>query len=101
MFFSGDTGYFDGYPRIGAEHGPFDALLMAVGAYDPAWHDIHLDPEESVEAAVADGRRAGAADPLVHLRARAASLGRAGWATARRRGHGRGRSHGAQGGATH
>ena len=55
VFFSGDTGYFDGYPRIGAEHGPFDALLMAVGAYDPAWHDIHLDPEESVEAAVAMG----------------------------------------------
>ena len=41
--------------RIGAEHGPFDALLMAVGAYDPAWRDIHLDPEEAVEVAVAMG----------------------------------------------
>lgn len=55
VFFSGDTGYFDGYTRIGADHGPFDALLMAVGAYDPAWRDIHLDPEEAVEAAVAMG----------------------------------------------
>ena len=51
VFFSGDTGYFDGYSAIGAEHGPFDASLMAVGAYDPAWHDIHLDPEEAVAAA--------------------------------------------------
>lgn len=51
VFFSGDTGYFPGYARIGAEHGPFDVSLMAVGAYDPAWQDIHLDPEEAVAAA--------------------------------------------------
>ncbi|HMM96753.1 MBL fold metallo-hydrolase [Phycicoccus sp.] len=50
VFFSGDTGYFDGYPGIGAEHGPFDVSLMAVGAYDRAWRDIHLDPEEAVRA---------------------------------------------------
>lgn len=50
VFFSGDTGYFDGYPGIGAEHGPFDVSLMAVGAYDPSWKDIHLDPEEAVRA---------------------------------------------------
>jgi len=50
VFFSGDTGFFDGYARLGAEHGPFDVSLMAVGAYDPAWRDIHLDPEEAVEA---------------------------------------------------
>ncbi len=50
VFFSGDTGYFDGYRGIGAEHGPFDVSLMAVGAYDPAWRDIHLDPEEAVQA---------------------------------------------------
>ena len=50
VFFSGDTGFFDGYARLGAEHGPFDISLMAVGAYDPAWRDIHLDPEEAVEA---------------------------------------------------
>jgi L-ascorbate metabolism protein UlaG (beta-lactamase superfamily) len=50
VFFSGDTGFFDGYARLGAEHGPFDVSLMAVGAYDPAWRDIHLDPEEAVQA---------------------------------------------------
>ena len=50
VFFSGDSGFFDGYARLGADHGPFDLSLMAVGAYDPAWRDIHLDPEEAVEA---------------------------------------------------
>ncbi|WP_299441541.1 MBL fold metallo-hydrolase [uncultured Phycicoccus sp.] len=50
VFFSGDTGYFDGYAQIAADHGPFDVSLMAVGAYDQAWRDIHLDPEEAVRA---------------------------------------------------
>jgi L-ascorbate metabolism protein UlaG (beta-lactamase superfamily) len=50
VFFSGDTGYFDGYTGIGADHGPFDVSLMAVGAYDRAWPDIHLDPEEAAAA---------------------------------------------------
>ncbi|SER54266.1 L-ascorbate metabolism protein UlaG, beta-lactamase superfamily [Lentzea xinjiangensis] len=50
VFYSGDTGYFDGYRRIGAEHGPFDAVLMQVGAYNAAWPDIHMTPEEGVTA---------------------------------------------------
>lgn len=48
VFYSGDTGYFDGFGRIGAEHGPFDATLIQVGAYDPSWPDIHMTPEEGV-----------------------------------------------------
>jgi L-ascorbate metabolism protein UlaG (beta-lactamase superfamily) len=50
VFFSGDTGYFDGYEEMGREHGPFDVSLMAIGAYDRAWPDIHLTPEEAVKA---------------------------------------------------
>ncbi len=50
VFFSGDTGYFDGYAALGQAHGPFDVSLMAVGAYDAAWRAIHLDPEEAVQA---------------------------------------------------
>jgi L-ascorbate metabolism protein UlaG (beta-lactamase superfamily) len=52
VYFSGDTGYFDGFTALGAEHGPFDAAFMAVGMYDPAWRPMHLDPEEAVQAAV-------------------------------------------------
>ena len=52
VFFSGDTGYFDRLLAIGTAHGPFDAALMAVGMYDPAWPAMHLTPEEAVTAAV-------------------------------------------------
>jgi L-ascorbate metabolism protein UlaG (beta-lactamase superfamily) len=50
VFYSGDTGYFDGFARIGREYGPFDATLIQVGAYDTAWPDIHMMPEEGVAA---------------------------------------------------
>jgi L-ascorbate metabolism protein UlaG (beta-lactamase superfamily) len=50
VFYTGDSGYFDGYATIGEQHGPFDAALIQVGAYDPAWPDIHMTPEEAVSA---------------------------------------------------
>jgi L-ascorbate metabolism protein UlaG (beta-lactamase superfamily) len=50
VFYSGDTGYFSGYRAIGAAHGPFDVVLMQVGAYGDAWPDIHMTPEEGVQA---------------------------------------------------
>ncbi|MFI5486979.1 MBL fold metallo-hydrolase [Micromonospora echinaurantiaca] len=50
VFYTGDSGYFDGYAEIGAEHGPFDVTLMQIGAYDRAWPSIHMFPEEAVSA---------------------------------------------------
>ncbi|MEU8331341.1 MBL fold metallo-hydrolase [Micromonospora sp. NPDC048839] len=50
VFYTGDSGYFDGYAEIGAEHGPFDVTLMQIGAYDSAWPTIHMFPEEAVAA---------------------------------------------------
>jgi L-ascorbate metabolism protein UlaG (beta-lactamase superfamily) len=50
VYYTGDSGYFDGYTRIGAEHGPFDATLVQVGAYGVAWPHIHMFPEEAVQA---------------------------------------------------
>ncbi|TDC28744.1 MBL fold metallo-hydrolase, partial [Micromonospora sp. KC213] len=50
VFYTGDSGYFDGYAEIGAEHGPFDVTLMQIGAYDRAWAGIHMFPEEAVAA---------------------------------------------------
>ena len=50
VFYTGDSGYFHGYADIGAEHGPFDVTLMQIGAYDRAWPDIHMFPEEAVAA---------------------------------------------------
>ncbi|MEU5908101.1 MBL fold metallo-hydrolase [Micromonospora sp. NPDC047467] len=50
VFYTGDSGYFDGYAAIGAQHGPFDVTLMQIGAYDRAWPSIHMFPEEAVDA---------------------------------------------------
>ncbi len=50
VFYTGDSGYFDGYAEIGERYGPFDASLMQIGAYDTAWPDIHMFPEDAVAA---------------------------------------------------
>lgn len=50
VFFSGDTGYFDGFKEIGEKYGPFNITLLEMGAYDEYWPDIHLFPEEAVQA---------------------------------------------------
>ncbi|MFC9290997.1 MBL fold metallo-hydrolase [Streptomyces sp. NPDC057052] len=50
IFHSGDTGYFDGFQDIGAEHGPFDATMIQIGAYSDMWPDIHMTPEEGLRA---------------------------------------------------
>ena len=50
VFFSGDTGYFKGFKEIGARFGPFDVALLETGAYDKRWPDVHMQPEETMQA---------------------------------------------------
>ncbi|MFI5960590.1 MBL fold metallo-hydrolase [Streptomyces asoensis] len=50
IYHSGDTGYFDGFEEIGAQHGPFDATMIQIGAYSDFWPDIHMTPEEGMRA---------------------------------------------------
>ncbi|MEZ0363814.1 MBL fold metallo-hydrolase [Mycobacterium sp. pUA109] len=50
VYFAGDTGYTTSFAEIGSAHGPFDLTLMPVGAYNAAWPDIHMNPEEAVQA---------------------------------------------------
>ena len=50
LFFSGDTGYFDGFKQIGAAYGPFDITCIETGAYDHSWPDVHMLPEQSLQA---------------------------------------------------
>jgi L-ascorbate metabolism protein UlaG (beta-lactamase superfamily) len=51
VYFGGDSGYFDGYRAIG-ELGPFAAVLLPIGAYEPRWFmkPAHMNPEEAVRA---------------------------------------------------
>ncbi|MGW1885070.1 MBL fold metallo-hydrolase [Streptomyces sp. NPDC001970] len=64
VYHSGDTGYFPGFKEIGAEHGPFDATMIQIGAYSEywpknhtdstplpgAWPDIHMNPSQGVQS---------------------------------------------------
>jgi L-ascorbate metabolism protein UlaG (beta-lactamase superfamily) len=50
VFFSGDTGLTTEYRAIAERLGPFDLVLLEVGAYHPTWGDIHLGPDHALEA---------------------------------------------------
>jgi L-ascorbate metabolism protein UlaG (beta-lactamase superfamily) len=50
VFFSGDTGLTTEYATIRARLGPFDLVMLEVGAHHPAWGDIHLGPVNALEA---------------------------------------------------
>lgn len=50
LFFSGDSGYFDGFKQIGERFGPFDLTMVETGAYDKDWPTIHMTPEQSLQA---------------------------------------------------
>lgn len=51
VFFSGDTGLtpeFEDIRRSFSE--PFDVVMLEVGAHHPAWGEIHLGPDNALEA---------------------------------------------------
>ena len=50
VFFSGDTGLTTEYASIREHFGPFDLVMLEVGAFHPAWGDIHLGPENALKA---------------------------------------------------
>ncbi len=52
IYFSGDGGYGSHFKEIGEKYGPFDIGLMECGQYNYKWADIHMMPEESVQAAI-------------------------------------------------
>jgi len=50
VFFSGDTGLTTEYASIRERLGPFDLVMLEVGAFHPSWGDIHLGPVNALEA---------------------------------------------------
>jgi L-ascorbate metabolism protein UlaG (beta-lactamase superfamily) len=50
VFFSGDTGLTSEYATIRERLGPFDLVMLEVGAFHPSWGDIHLGPENALKA---------------------------------------------------
>lgn len=52
IWFSGDGGYGDHFKEIGERLGPFDFAMMECGQYGKDWPQIHMFPDESVQAAL-------------------------------------------------
>lgn len=52
IYFSGDGGYADHFSDIGAQYGPFDFAMVECGQYNKLWAQIHMTPEETVQAAI-------------------------------------------------
>ena len=52
LFFSGDSGYSTHFQEIGEKLGPFDMALIESGAYGKYWPNIHMLPEQSVQAGI-------------------------------------------------
>ncbi len=49
-FYSGDTAMFPGFAEIGRRLGPFDLTMIESGAYNQRWADVHLGPEQALQA---------------------------------------------------
>ncbi len=50
VFFSGDTGLTEEYRATASKHGPFELVMLEVGAFHESWGDIHLGPKHALEA---------------------------------------------------
>ncbi|MBF0238853.1 MAG: MBL fold metallo-hydrolase [SAR324 cluster bacterium] len=50
IYFSGDSGYFKSFREIGEKYGPFDIAFMENGAYNLNWPEVHMFPEQTLQA---------------------------------------------------
>lgn len=51
VYYSGDGGYGPHFRAIGQKFGGFDLALLENGQYDMQWHNIHMLPAETAQAA--------------------------------------------------
>lgn len=52
LYISGDGGYGPHFKEIGDKYGPFDLALIEGAQYDKRWPDVHMLPEQSVQASL-------------------------------------------------
>ncbi len=52
IYFAGDTALHPEFDAIAERAGPFDALLLPIGAYEPRWfmRSVHMNPEDAIDA---------------------------------------------------
>ncbi|KPC52520.1 MBL fold metallo-hydrolase [Amantichitinum ursilacus] len=52
LYYSGDSSYGKHFADIGERYGPFDVSIIENGQYDLRWADSHMQPEETIQAAI-------------------------------------------------
>ena len=52
IYFSGDSGYSKEFVEINNRYGPFDIAICEAGQYNEAWDEIHMYPEQAIQAAI-------------------------------------------------
>ncbi|MCU0633680.1 MAG: MBL fold metallo-hydrolase, partial [Gemmatimonadaceae bacterium] len=52
LYFAGDSGLHPEFGAIAEAHGPFDVVLMPIGAYEPRWfmRPVHMSADEAIDA---------------------------------------------------
>lgn len=50
VYFSGDSGLSPHFAEIGQRLGPFDLVMLEVGAFHPSWGSVHLGPDNALAA---------------------------------------------------
>lgn len=58
MFESGDSGYGEQYQKIHDRYGDFDFVMTDCAQYDVNWPEVHMFPEEAVQAVQILGAKA-------------------------------------------
>ena len=65
VYFAGDTALHPEFEQIGKRCGPFDLVMLPIGAYEPRWfmRSVHMNPEDAIQAYQALGAPAGGLQP--------------------------------------
>ncbi len=50
VYYGADSGEWAGFSEIGEKFGPFDLTMLEIGAFDPAWANIHMGPDGAVRS---------------------------------------------------
>jgi N-acyl-phosphatidylethanolamine-hydrolysing phospholipase D len=52
VYFAGDTALHPEFRKIGSRLGPFDLVMLPIGAYEPRWFmgAVHMNPEDAMKA---------------------------------------------------
>lgn len=69
VYFAADTALHPEFETIGSRLGPFDLVMLPIGAYEPRWfmRAVHMDPDDAIAAYRAVAAGSGPLPPCLAL----------------------------------